>query len=306
MRWSPRWFGMALMTGLALAAPSRAAITVDGLLDLDYGPPLATQTTQTSFVDATPAFSPNPALYADGSELDAVHGFIADGVLHMWIAGNVGFCCPTMYSHQEELDLFFDSRPGGQPVLRSDNAAVGWFSGTTLNGLAGLRFDVGFEPDYWVGCTVNMSSAWAELLTAGGGVGRFLGSNTVGAPGTLSGGSNPDGVLAAIDNSNGAGVTAGCAAGSGSDVSTGVEWAIPLAAIGNPGGCVRVCVMVANAESHALGNQFLAPLPPGTCALGAPAAVDLGSVAGEQFVTICPAATPAQGGTWGRLKTLYR
>jgi hypothetical protein len=158
---SARWFSMALMAGLALAAPSRAAITVDGLLDSDYGPPLATQTTQTSFVDATPAFSPNPALYADGSELDAVHGFIAAGVLHLWIGGNVGFCCPSMYSHQEELDLFFDSRSGGQPALRSDNAAVGWFSGTTLTGLAGLTFDPGFEPDYWVGCTVNMSSAWA-------------------------------------------------------------------------------------------------------------------------------------------------
>jgi hypothetical protein len=68
----------------------------------------------------------------------------------------------------------------------------------------------------------------------------------------------------------------------------------------------RVGVMVANAETHAIGNQFLTPLPPGTCALGAAAAVDLGSVAGDQFVTIYPAATPAEGATWGRLKTLYR
>jgi len=303
---SPVRLATLLLATVTLARPVSAAPTVDGRLDPEYGAPLVTQSTQTSFVDANPAFSPDPVRYADGSELDALHGIIGDGMLHLFVAGNLGFCCPTMYTHQEELDLFIDSRAGGQHTLRADNAAVGWFGGTTLNGLAGLTFDAGFEADFWLGCTVNMASAFAELLTAGGGPGVDLGYNVTGAPGTLTGGTNPDGILAALDDSNGAGVGSGCAAATGGGVTSGVEWAIPLAAIGSPVGCVKVCVIAANAETHALGNQTLAPLPAGTCALGAPAGVDLGSVTGSQFVIICPAPTPTRSSTWGRIKTVYR
>jgi hypothetical protein len=62
-----------VLGALTLAPPADAAITVDGHLDPDYGAALATQTTQTSFVDANPAFSPNPTLYADGTELDVLY-----------------------------------------------------------------------------------------------------------------------------------------------------------------------------------------------------------------------------------------
>jgi hypothetical protein len=290
-----------VLGALTLAPPADAAITVDGHLDPDYGAALATQTTQTSFVDANPLFSPNPTLYADGTELDGLYLTVDGGVLHLLIAGNMGFCCPTMFSHQEEFDVFIDTGAGGQHTLRSDNAAVGG-----LNGLAGLTFDAGFDADYWLSSTVNMSSDYAELPAGGGGAGYVLGFNTAGSPGTLTGGTNPFGILAAVDNSNGAGVTTGCAAASGAGVTTGVEWAIPLAALGNPTGCVRVCVVATNFQTHALGNQTLGASPPGTCALGAPAGVDLSSIAGNQYVTICLGPTPTSGSTWGRLKTIYR
>jgi len=244
-------------------------------------------------------FSPNPTLYADGTELNALYVTIDGGVLYLFVTGNMGFCCPTMFSHQEDFDVFIDAGPGGQHTLRADNGHA------SLNALAGLTFDIAFDPDYWLRSTLNMVSAFAELPAAGGGAGYNLGYNITGAPGTLIGGTNPFGILAAIDNSNGAGVGSGCGAASGAGVTTGVEWAIPLAAIGNPSGCVRVSV-VAIGAGNALGNQLLAPLPPGTCALGAPAAVNLGSIAGDQFVTICPGPTPVSGATWGRLKTLYR
>ena len=126
--------------------------------------------------------------YADGTELDAAYGTIADGVLHLFLAGNMGFCCPTMFAYQEEIDVFIDSRDGGQNVLRADN------TGAALNALAGLTFDPGFVPDYWLDCTLNMASSYAELLTGGGGAGYDLGSNTSGSPGTLSGGTNPYGL----------------------------------------------------------------------------------------------------------------
>ena len=306
MRSPVRLAPLLLLAAVTLARTGSAAITVDGRLDPDYGAALATQSLETSFEDANPAFSPDPVRYADGTELDALYGAITDGVLHVFVSGNLGFCCPTAYAHQEEFDLFIDSRPGGQHTLRADNPTVGWFGGNTLNGLAGLSFDAVFAADYWLGCTINMASAFAELLPDGGGAGYDLGYNVTGAPGTLAGGTDPAGILAALDDSNGAGVTAGCASASGAGVTTGVEWAIPLAAIGDPTGCVQVCVLAADAETHAIGNQTLGPSEPGNCAFGAPAGVNLANLPGNQYVIICPAPTPASGSTWGRIKTLYR
>ena len=295
-----------LTATLALPGAASAAVTVDGHLDAEYGAAAGTQAVQTSFVDANPVFSPNAVLYADGSELDAAYGVIAGGVLYLFLAGNQGFCCASSFSHQEEFDVFIDSKPGGQHTLRADNPNVGWRSWSGLDTMAGLTFDAGIEPDYWLGSSVNMTCRYAELLTAGGGAGVDLGSNVAGAPGTLTGGTNPYGILAAVDNSNGSGVAAGCGGASGAGVPTGVEWAIPLSAIGDPTGCVTVTVFTSNVEGHALGNQVLGALPAGTCALGAPAGVDLSAIAGAQHFTVCPGVTPAARPTWGRIKTIYR
>jgi len=50
----------------------------------------------------------------------------------------------------------------------------------------------------------------------------------------------------------------------------------------------------------------LGPLPPGTCDLGPASGVNFAAIAGDQYVTICPAATPARASSWGSLKTIYR
>jgi hypothetical protein len=118
---------------------------------------------------------------------------------------------------------------------------------------------------------------YGELPAGGGGAGYFLGGAEAGGPGTLSGGSDPYGIEATVNNSNLAGVTDGCAAGSGDGVATGVEWAIPLAALGNPSGCVEVCALIKLSDSFNahVANQVLGPLPP-------------------------------EGTTWGRVKAVYR
>jgi len=296
---------VATAVAAALCADPAVAVTVDGVLDLEYGPPLAVQTTQTSFEDSSPGLSPDPVRIANGSELDALYAFVDGNVLRLMLAGNLGFCCSASYSHQEVLDVFIDSQPGGQSTLRNDNPLVGW-AGTALMGLAGLSFDLGFEPDYWLGCTINTYSSYAELPAAGRGEAYNLGSNLVGAPGVLTNGINPFGILIAVDNSNAAGVGTGCAPASGARVTTGIEWAIPLAAIGNPTGCFRVCALVNDVDTYEIGNQVLGPLPPGTCALGAPESVHLASHAGNQYVSVCPAGSEAKTSTWGQLKTVYR
>ena len=251
---------------VSISALPAAAVTVDGVLDPDYGAALSTQTNGTGWPDASLGLVGG----SNGSELDQAYGFISDGTLHLLLAGNL-LCQgnPVDYGLiTNNLFLFIDSGPGGQNRLRADNAGV---DSGVLNGMAGLTFDAGFEPDYWLACRGYLANyydpaspytlyAWqAQLLAGGGGGGALLGTAGAGGPGTLTGGTNPNGIQVTIDNRNTAGVTAGCGASSGAGVTTGVEWAIPLAAIGNPGGCVRVCAVVASGAAYAISNQVLGP-----------------------------------------------
>ena len=180
--------------------------------------------------------------------------------------------------------------------------------------MAGLTFDAGFEPDYWLACRGYLENYYdpgkpvhavrlAGRVAHGLGSGYLLGTTGAGGPGTLSGG--PDGLQVTIDNRNTAGVTSGCGASSGAGVTTGVEWAIPLAAIGVPTGCVGVCALVATSAAYTFLPQVLGPLPAGTCALGAPSAVDFDDFAGDQFFTVRGEDAPARTSSWGQLKSLY-
>ncbi len=307
--------GASLVLGLLLPYAARSAtIPIDGALDPDYGAALATQSTQTSLGDAGQGLVD----LAAGSELDAAYGTITGGVLYLFLPGNLMLQPRGMEPglRSDEIDIYIDSEAGGQNVLRADNPAVGGVY-HPLSARAGLRFDAGFEPDHWFNGWLysagsNLSAPYAfrlysaELATGGGGAGGFLGQSNPGGPGTLAGGTNPDGVEAAMDNRNVAGVTAGCAAASGGGVTTGFELAIPLAAIGDPAGCVRVCVFGVSYWDGSASNQVLGPVPPGSCGLGAAAGVDFAGIAGDQYFTVCGADVPVRTPSWGSLKTLYR
>lgn len=300
---------MILVSALG-AVPAHATVTIDGRLDPDYGSAVVTQATQTSSLDDPPGFGEPDSISASlGSELDAGYGFVADGVLHVFLAGNVMSDFGEI-PHYDQLHLFIDCGAGGQNTLRSDNADAGFSS--KLNDLAGMRFDAEFVPDYWFDCTIppgigaSLYAYSAQLLGGGGGSGDYLGREVIGVTATLSGGTNPHGVMVSIDDSNSGGVTHGCGSASGAGVTTGVEWAIPLAAIGNPGGPIRLCALIGSASDPYLSNQVLGPLPPGTCGLGAPAGVDFGSIPGAQYFTIENGATPIRPASWGTLKIRYR
>jgi hypothetical protein len=292
------------IAGLAIAIPAHA-VPVDGTLDPDYGPAASTQTMQSSLGDF-------PVDFFTGSELDGAYGFVEDDTLHLVLTGSFNryFTEPLVLPTQ--LQLYIDVQPGGQGALSASNPVVG--ANVRLLDMTGMRFDVGFEPDYWL--TGERESAgptpfaayYAELPTGGGGSGYYLGSSAMGGPGTLSGpgANNPFGILASIDISNTGGVTAGCGPGSGAGVTTGIEWAVPLAALGNPTGPIRICALLAKLDGGgAVSNQILGPVPPGTCALGLASGVDLSSVPGPQYFEI-GATTPTERTSWGRLKSLYR
>ena len=312
----PRHIAAALLVlGLSLPLAARvAAVPIDGTLDPDYGAALSTQTNGTvGWPDASLGLVGG----SNGYELDQAFGFVSDGTLHLFFSGNL-LCQgnpvdPGTFTYN--LYVFIDSHAGGQNRLRADNADLDYGS---LDRMAGLTLDAGFEPDTWLACRGYLADpyvptspytlyAWrAELLAGGGGGGALLGTTGAGGPGTLSGGTNPDGIQVAIDNRNLAGVTAGCGTSSGAGATTGVEWAIPLAALGDPGGCIKVCAVVATSAAYAFLNQVLGPLPAGTCELGAPSGNDFNGYAGDQFFTVCGGGVPARTSSWGSLKTLYR
>ena len=303
---------VASLVLLAALAHPGLAVPIDGRLDASYGPARSVQTTQTLSQDNPSGFGGADSIAsAFGSELDAGYAVLEGGSLELFVAGNV-MSYSGEFPHQSQLLVFIDCRPGGQNPLRADNADVGYFPDSKLNTFAGLAFDPEFVPDYWFDCTVGETAPRvygyaAELLAAGGGSGQFLGRSAAGGPGLLTGGTNPDGVLVTIDNSNSAGVTSGCQAATPGDVRKGVEWSIPLAALGNPSGAVKICAFIAGVYGNGwLWNQVLGPLPPGTCGLGAPAAVNFGAIPGAQYFVIEITPVAAHEVSWGRLKAWYR
>lgn len=288
---------------LALGAHVSFAATVDGAADAEYGAARAVQTTRTSL-----QYDENDFMY--GAELDGAFGYVAGDTLYLLVAGTYNRFYSEPLSFPRQLQIYFDSAPGGQsPLLGTANPSLGNF--VNLQGMVGLRFDSEFTPDFWLAGSRDAFGKYfahyAELPAGGGGVGGFLGSTDLGGGGELLGGTNPFGIRVTLDNSNTAGVSFGCDAASGAGVTTGAEWAIPLAAIGNPQGDIKVCALLAYANQGGgwIGNQVLGPVPPGTCTLGLASGVDFGNIAGAQYFVI-EHTVPALRTSWGRIKTVRR
>ncbi|MDW8104689.1 MAG: dockerin type I domain-containing protein, partial [Armatimonadota bacterium] len=224
--------------------------------------------------------------YANGSELDVAYGVIKDGVLYLLLAGN-------LESNFNKLEIFFDTRPGGQNRLRGDNPDVD-FGGLNRMGDDGsgngLTFDPDFAADFWIGVTgggapYRLYANYAELGNPG--VGLYLGNTGAASDGVLVDGNNPFGIRVTINNSNVAGVTGGTGLGNGAGVLTGVELAIPLSAIGNPSGPFKVCVFINGLFHDFLSNQVLAGIGGGGN-LGEPRQVNFGSIPGNQYFVVQP------------------
>lgn len=288
-----------IVLALAILARPAAAVPVDGTLDASYGPAVVTQSLQTGLGSGQINGDNNRGEldFANGSELDLGHAYIAADTLHLFLAGNLALVLNNNQNGtvRHVLEIFLDTGPGGQGTLN------GLGVGDPVNG---LTFDAGFEADYRLQFEGDDNGffgprAWTARFepvpTFGTATLVTLGSGPAGGPGTLTGGTNPHGILATIDNRNVAGVSYGCDASSGAGVTTGIEWAIPLAAIGSPAECIRITAFVRSGAS--VSNQVLAPLPAGTCPLGTASTVNFAGLAGDQFFGVCPTATgiPAGG-----------
>lgn len=280
---------------------TRCSDGIDGILDVDkYQVPLAIQQNPTSLGDNNIVCTAG-AGGANGSELDVAYGTIKNNTLFLFLAGN-------LKSDGTKLHIFFDSVDGGQNILVHNNPSppgdmnalnrMGENTVQNPNPAAptvmgpGLQLSRGFEADYWIGVSVvpnaqqmeEISVWYARLRTPNdAGVGRFLGRGLPRSEGALVGGNNPDSILASIDNTNTAGITANATPLTGWGVRTGVELSIPLAALGNPAGRVKVSTFITNSAHDQVSSQFLDGFLPVEADLGEP-----------RNASLCPGLTPNQ------------
>jgi hypothetical protein len=262
---------------------SFAAPVVDGTLDAGYGAPKAVQAVGTSFGNNT---DPS-ALTANGSELNAAYGVVEGGILYLQLTGN-------LQTNFNKLEIFIDSKAGGQNKLRGDNPNVD-FNGLNRMGDDGsgngLRFDTGFESDYYLtytggdtGGQIQYFSNFAETNTGGGGAGAFIGGSANNS--SLVNGSN--GIVLAADQSNILGVNV---LGSPNDsdpatVATGMEISIPLSVLGDPTGDIHICAFINGSSHDFVSNQVLGALPSGSNHLGEPRNIDFSQIPGNQYFTV--------------------
>jgi len=293
----------ALVVALT-ALPAAAAPVLDGTRDASYSL-RSVQTVQTQFGDANPN---------SGSELDAAYARIEGGTLYLMLTGN-------LENNFNKLNIFIDSRAGGQNVLQNDANNSG--NNPTNDGwaakYAGFTFDVGFTADYLLilrNGTFGSDQFNIDFAEIGGGASAFEAATSIfGASIT---GSNANalplaGIGVAFDRSNTAGVAGGTGAANqiaAAAVTTGIELAIPLAALGNPDPAdILISAMINGSNHDYLSNQFLGGLAPPQSNLGGDGAgVYTGTVAqislqnntyaaGNQFFSVADASSVPEPGT---------
>lgn len=267
------------LTGFALALP-----VLDGTRDVSYDSAAAIQSVETQFGD-------------NFSELNAAYARTEGGTLYLMFTGN-------LQDNFNRLNIFIDSRAGGQNVLQAD----GNFGGTNPENdgwagkHAGMTFDSGFEADYFLTLRNGNSRFDIDYAVVGGGLGNFLTASDIFGGSTT--GSNAsalsNGIGVGFNNSNAGGILGGTGAANQAAalaVTTGIELAIPLSTIGSPSDPIKVTVMINGSNHDYLSNQFLGGLPAGTGNLGGDGAggftgtlsgIDLNQFAGAQYFRVVP------------------
>jgi hypothetical protein len=282
----------------SIAIHGRSVAVIDGTRECLYGPPLHVQTTNTHFGDAVNG----NVFIAGASEINSFSARVQQDTLYLHIAGNL-----ETDPNRNKMEIFIDAIPGGQNRLRGDQSNLDLFGLNMMGDVGagdGLTFDAGFEPDRYLTLTGDASGTsvrvnWAELPTNGPGPATYLGATPAAPParGLLAGGTNTWGIRAAINNANTAGVLAGTGPAdqaAAAAVSTGVEVAIPLAALGLTNSCtasIKICAFINGVWHDFVSNQVVGSVPPGTANLGDPRAVNFAAIPGEQCVAVPIAGT---------------
>ena len=278
-------------SALVLSASTFAQVIVDGTAEAAYGPAAVVQSVGTGFGNSTDGLKGT----CNGSELDGAFASLdaTAGYLYLTFAGN-------MQSNFNKFELFIDCKAGaGQNQLRSDNVDVDYnglnrMGANAVNAQPGLKFDAGFDADFYFTCTGGNSpytlyANFAQVLTEGGGIGSYIGQSvTDPTTGVIRIDDVTYGIQAAIDNSNIAGVDgdpAGTSTGAG--VSTGIEVRIPVSVLGWDGvSPIKVCAFINGGGHVYASNQVISPLPAGYGNMAEPRLIDMSVIPGDQFFII--------------------
>jgi len=311
-----KWFAL-VTTSVVLFSNVVKGFTIDGTAspgEYPAGQPLAVQTLGSN-ASSTPSTNGDVAL-ASISALDAAYGVISNGTLYLLIAGNMESAFGSSNKY-DKLSIFINTGASGQNTLSNNNFDVDTPSairrmssgGDPINcaGCPGLTFDTGFNASYWIGIsygggpTPTLYVNYATLPGGGGGGGSYVGSVQPGATNTVPNNDNPFGIEAAMNNSNIGGVdtnscnvnTNGVAQSiAAAAVTTGVELAIPLNALGGPAivGPVQVCAFISTNDYTSIYDQILGPVTTNGCvdafAFGDPLTNNFSTLPGTHYFTV--------------------
>ena len=283
-----------------MAAPVSAQIVVDGTRDAGYGAALAVQTVETQFGDSTGGIT-------GGGELDAGYAAISGGRLYVMLAGNIE-------NNFNKVSVFIDSQPGGENVL---NGALAYDFNNVASNFGGLTFDAGFEADYhlfgrWGGGGnvfdldfVNRAASVPGNVRGDTGSASVGGGTAIQSGSVLGNGTGTTSILTSpvtfgFNNTNSAGVIGGTGAANqaaAAAVTTGLEFSVALADIGNPsfGDLIKIHAVYGNGDNNYHSNQVLAGLPAPQGNLGGDGAggftgtlsgINFNNFAGDQFFSL--------------------
>lgn len=194
------------------------------------------------------------------------------------------------------LALFVDKDPGvtgsGQNVLATSTLGA---PPAGLAGLTGLRFDAEFSPDTMFFMNSVGGTFWVDqvfLHSGSNATKTYRGTSAVNSgEGTLAGGTNPNGIGVAFNNTNTAGITASSAANAAT-ATKGIEFWLPLVDLGLPEDYEGEIGFAAFIElsNDTVTNQWLPGLGGGRPNAGV--APNMTTIPGDQFVVLA-AAPPA-------------
>jgi glycosidase len=166
----------------------------------------------------------SPTSFGDGIEIDRLMVRRADTGLFIGIPGNLA---PGLGN----LAVLLDVGPGGQSSIYTANQTP---PPAGLIELSGMTFDPGYDPDFMFFINAVGSTFYVDQLafSPGTSVKTYRGNGTVNSgSGFLSGGTNPEGIQIAFNNTNTGGVT-GFSAANALTATTGFEMFVPYAALG--------------------------------------------------------------------------
>jgi glycosidase len=223
--------------GLAFAQPA----SINGGYDPIFGNVLSIQIDATGFGSGL-------------SELDGCYGLVTEETLYLFISGN-------LQNNANNVNIFIADGRAGQSTLSASNP--GNLGANTLSAMNGSKFSAGFSATYAFNINNNgtaLTVSQYDLVhnTAVDALGNLTTTGGIVANATVD-----NSVVVGFNNNN----TASQAANVGPGAK-GLELAVPLSLLGNPGGLVNVLVDINGASEGYLSNQLLPALPSGTGNLG--------------------------------------